>query len=437
MKRGILLWLLGAFTLAQAQDNQNIQIAKLESGSYPVYKTTEKGYNKYLFQKATKNWPVEFYKEGDQCGKMLIKRVGLIEEFYEADLPAYPAYYHGSETIVTTVIDKKIFYYSWTAAKGADIKYILTQGKPGKYVDEKALLDNYRRTIKANQTGARDERKEANAALAAKEAEENTLKGKSIKSIELKLVNPPAKVGMLTVVSIGMEVTLTNGKVLKTKNLGGKTPYTDFDSKVKGGAYSGGDFKVANDSRQIPNDKIEVEVWSKYDTKARATIEHPLNYKNDIFYHYQGGGGSLGRANVVGKSPHGGNGRDGRSVNVHAESLTINGEPVIKATITDAMSGEVLAEAKIHQENQIEINVSGGNGGNGCDGDYASSGNGGNGGDGGNGGSVMLSGSGASIIDLDVDTSGGSAGQGGRPKNRNYNSAGRNGSRGSNGSFIK
>ena len=78
-----------------AQDNQNIETAKLETGSYQVYKTIENGYNKYVFQKAKKNWPVEFFKSDDACSKILVKRVGILEEFYEADLPTYPAYYFG------------------------------------------------------------------------------------------------------------------------------------------------------------------------------------------------------------------------------------------------------------------------------------------------------------------------------------------------------
>ena len=125
----------------------------------------------------------------------------------------------------------------------------------------------YFKTIKNKQSGARDERKETNAALAAKEAEENSLKGKSIKSISLSLVAPPSEIGMFSVVSIGMKVVLTNGTVLKTKNLGGKTPYKDFKTSVTGGDFTGGDFKIANDSREIPNDKIKIQVWSKFDSK--------------------------------------------------------------------------------------------------------------------------------------------------------------------------
>ena len=40
-----------------AQQNQNIECSKIESGSFQVYKQTEKGYNKFVFEQAKKNQP--------------------------------------------------------------------------------------------------------------------------------------------------------------------------------------------------------------------------------------------------------------------------------------------------------------------------------------------------------------------------------------------
>ena len=132
MKKTLFVLLVLLFNLTCiAQDNQNIQTSKLESGSYQVYKKLEKGYNKYVFEQAKKNWPVEFFKSDNSCSKILVKRVGIIEEFYEADLPDYPAYYlTKTSNIVVTVIEKKIYYYTWTASGGSTIKYILSMSKP-------------------------------------------------------------------------------------------------------------------------------------------------------------------------------------------------------------------------------------------------------------------------------------------------------------------
>lgn len=439
MKRFLFLFtLIGFFQNTNGQNNQNIELSKIESGSYSVYKVMEKGYNNYIFQLATKKWPIEFFKEGDHFSKVLVKRVGLIDEFYKVDLPNHPAYFHGgNKEYVVSAINKKIYYYVWSPAKGAKIDYIFSNnGKPSKYANEKVALDTYRKSIKNKQVGAREERKEENAAIAAKEAEENTLKGKSIKSIKLKLIDPPSEIGMFTVVKVGIEVTLTNGKVLKTKNIGGKTPYTDFSSNTKGGDFSGGDFKVANDSRNIPTDKIEIEVWSKYDSKIKADLSHPINYKNDIFYHYTGSSGAHGRGAVVGVSQNGRNGSNGRSVNIRAESRVINGENVSEIVITNASTGEILAEAKINNTHTLYVNTSGGYGGNGCRGSHAHSGNGGNGGDGGDGGDITVTGSAAYTLQLEATTDGGNGGSGGSAKN-SYNSKGSNGSNGRNGSLIK
>ncbi|MGV6861836.1 MAG: hypothetical protein ACWA41_08685 [Putridiphycobacter sp.] len=438
MKKGLLIiYFTALFNLVFAQDNQNIETAKMENGSYKVYKTIQKSYNKNIFELAKKPWPIEFYKTDDQTPKILIKRVGIVEEFYTADLPAYPAYYFGGNgDINVSIIAKKVYYYTWSAKSGANIQYILTNDKPSSYLEEKETLDNYRKTIKKNQVDARNDRKEQNAEIAKKEAEENTLKGKSVKSIQVKFVDTPKEIGMLSVVQIGFIVTLADGKILKTKNLGGKTPYTDFKVEAKSGDYSGGDFKVSNDCNTIIDDKIYLTVYSKYQTNIKGEFSYPLNYKSNIYYQYQGGGGAFGRGSTVGYSEHGGNGKDGRDIQIATERLTINGNPVIQYTIYDNY-GQVLALAKVHEDYKITINLNGGNGGNGADGRHCHSGNGGNGGDGGNGGSATLSGSAKNHHNIIITTQGGRAGTGGSPKVNSVNYRGQNGANGSNGSIIK
>jgi len=412
-----------------AQENQNIETAKLESGNYEVYKAIENS-----FRKATKTWPIKFFKEGGKCSKILVKRVGLIEEFYDADLPNYPAYYLTNTTdVVVTVISGKIYYYTWSEKHGSTIKYMFSMSKISDVKKESETLNQYRWNIKKKQTGSRDERKKDSAELNAKIASENSLKGKSIKSIKVKLVNKVADAGHFSVIAIGMEVTLTNGEILKSKNLGGKTPYEDFGFSVSGGNFAGGDFKVANDTRQIPGDVITVKAWSKFDASVKGSFSHPLNYRNDISYNY-GGAGGRGGSNYARQLPYGGNGGDGKSVNVTAEKLTINGENVTKITIRE-LSGKVLSVAKIHIDNTVNLSVKGGNGGRGAQGNFEGD-NGANGGDGGDAGSVNVTGSGSSQINMVVNVQGGSAGAGGKGHDSwNYN--GTNGSRGRSGSSNK
>lgn len=419
---------------AKSQENQNTELAKLTSGNFTVYKVVESGSN-FKFELASKQWPIAFNKEGDKFKEIVVNRAGIIEEKYEADLLAFPAYYKSSTLEpVVSAIDKKIYYYTWSVKTGASIKYIFSESKIKNYADEKSIIDNYRNTIKELQTTARNQRIEDNNAIAEKLAEENTLKGKNIKSINIIPVNKPAEIGLLTIIGIGVEFVLDNGKILKTKNLGGLTPYTDFETEVAGGDFAGGDFKVADDSRKIPTDKIEITVWSKFDDKKlKGKFNQAINYKTDINYNFQGNSGAYGRAYTSGYTINGSNGADGKSVNITVTGMLINGEKINKLVITDAYSGRVMSEAKLHINNTININTNGGNGGNGSE---EKTGNGGSGGNGGNGGNVSLSGNGASSLKIATSSYGGKGGVGGKPKTSTYFS-GPNGTSGKNGNLIK
>lgn len=113
----------------------------------------------------------------------------------------------------------------------------------------------------------------------------------------MKLVNNPTDFGLLSVFGIGVEIELTDGKVLKTKNLGGHTTYTDFETISVGGEYAGGDFRVATYARKAPNDKVEITIYSKFDTKkVIGKFTQPLNYKSDMYLSYNGKGGALAEA---------------------------------------------------------------------------------------------------------------------------------------------
>lgn len=418
---------------AKAQENQNTELSKLTSGNFTVNKVVENGSN-FKFEVAAKQWPISFKKEGENFTEVVVNRAGIIEEKYQADLPGYPAYYKNEASeIVISAIDKKIYYYTWSVKTGASIKYIFSDSKVKNYVDEKSTLDEYRNKIKELQTTTRTQRIEENAAAQAKQEEENTLKGKTIKSINVFPVTKPTEVGLLSIIAIGVEFTLDNGKILKTKNLGGFTPYTDFESEVSGGDFAGGDFKVASDSRKIPGDKIEVTVWSKFDAKKiKGKYSCPANYKTDVNYNFSGASGASGRGGTVGYTINGKNGVDGKSVNISATSMQLNGEQINKIVITDTYSGSVIAEAKINTDYTLNINANGGNGGSGS----VDFGNGGNGGDAGNGGNVVVTGSGVSSLKIVVTNNGGTGGVAGKAKTQSYNN-GMNGKNGSKGVFSK
>ncbi len=420
--------------ITKAQDNQNTELAKLTTGSFPVYKAVENG-SSFKFESTSKPWPLSFIKEGENFTEIIVNRSGIIEEKYQADLLGYPAYYKSAASeIVVSAIDKKIYYYSWSVKTGASIKYIFSDARIKNYADEKAILDNYRNSIKDLQANTRTQRINENNLIAEKLAEENTLKGKTIKNIKIIAIDKPTEIGLLSILAIGAEFELADGKILKTKNLGGHTPYTDFESEVSGGDFSGGDFKVADDSRKIPNDKIEISIWSKFDDKKLKTkFTCDVNYKKDINYNFSGNAGAWGRAYTQGYTINGSNGNDGKSVNISVTSMQINGEKVNKLVITEAYSGRIMAEAKLHTNNTININANGGVGGNGSE---EKTGNGGSGGNGGNGGNISLAGNGVSSLKIAVSNSGGKGGIGGKAKTAAYFN-GANGTAGTNGTLIK
>jgi len=428
--------LIFSFFKTSAQENQNILLSKFSSGNFAVYKCVENGSN-FKFEASAKPWPITFAKEGERFMEITIKRAGIIEEKYQADLPNYPAYYKSAiSEIVVSAIDDKIYYYTYSIKTGSAIKYIFSESKVKNYLDEKRVLDDYRNAIKEKQGTARTQRVEENNALAEKKAEENTLKGKKIKSIKLVALNKPDEIGLLTIMAVGVEFELENGKILKTINLGGFTPYTDFDAEVSGGDYAGGDFKVADDSRKTPNDQIDISVWSKFDDKkTKGKISFPINYKKDVHYNYQGGSGGFGRTGTVGFTINGTNGNSGRGVKIDVSSLVINGEKVYKLVISEASTGRILSESKIHADYTLNMNTNGGNGGDGADGTDRN-GNGGNGGNGGSGGNIFLSGNGASTLKIALTTSGGTGGVGGRAKTKAFYN-GTTGSTGQNGVVTK
>ena len=149
MTRALLFTLIFLFTtLGNSQENQNTEIGKIASGKFTVNKVIEKSRNTFRFEKASKPWPVEFKTNGEVCEEILVKRAGIIDETYKADLLKFPAYYStATSEIVVSVIGKKIYYYKWSIKTGAEIIYILSEKSVSSYDTEKSTLDEYRRNV--------------------------------------------------------------------------------------------------------------------------------------------------------------------------------------------------------------------------------------------------------------------------------------------------
>ena len=118
------LVLLLVFLTSNGQESQNTILSKFESGKYTVYKLN----SKKKFEKVKKAWPVEINKTGNQVTSVLIKRAGILDELFKADIPGYPAYF-AFKTFRASFINDYAVYYEWNGKQEAKTKYILV--KPG------------------------------------------------------------------------------------------------------------------------------------------------------------------------------------------------------------------------------------------------------------------------------------------------------------------
>ena len=133
MKRFVMVILVSMVLpcYAISQLSQIDEISKISSGDFDVYSFDEKKKSK----KSEKKWPVEFKTADTQITEVIVNRAGIIAEKYTPDLPEIPAYFKAEKEIVISVIDQRIYYYSYSIKTGSEIKYILTNKSIGKYED--------------------------------------------------------------------------------------------------------------------------------------------------------------------------------------------------------------------------------------------------------------------------------------------------------------
>src|SRR5690606_5231738 len=121
-KFSILLFFLFVSNQIYSQVSQIEEISGMNSGDFDVFSFDEKKKSK----KGEKKWPVSFIKSENLISEIVINRAGIIEEKYSPDLIESPAYFKGSKDIVITVLDERIYYYSYSIKTGATLKYIIT-----------------------------------------------------------------------------------------------------------------------------------------------------------------------------------------------------------------------------------------------------------------------------------------------------------------------
>lgn len=419
------------FSFINGQESQSTILQNFESGKYTVYKLDS---NKE-FIKVKKTWPVEITKQGNDVTKVLVKRSGILDELFKADVLGYPAYFAFKQYRLS-FIENYAVYYEWNGKQEAKTKYILVKpgsGFKGKPKDINTKVSIYAQATFKNQTGARAVAKVTKGKLAETERKQNSLQGKQVSKIQVKLINNPSKVAHFSeAIEYGVIATLKNGKLLKTTNLGGKIPWDDFKLSHIGCSNTIDQVKVEENASKFPNDKIIIKVTSKYHptlTSSKSistTNDVPLQVSRNGFY-----GADRARATnraTFGASQRGGNGHS-LTVKVKRVKHKQTGEALNKIEIYDNSKKEMVAQYKLTPSTKLIINSYGGKGQWGTDGNSSST-NGDNGGAGGNGGNVTII-KDPSVIGFNVvvNNIGGKGGAGGK----RYNASGSSGSRGSSG----
>jgi len=422
---------------SNAQKNQNELLADYTSGKYGVYKVEKVSYNKYKMVAVKKQWPIEFTKSGEDVTNVLVKRSGILDENFIPDVPGHPAYF-SYLTYRLSFIDGVGIYYTWNGKGHATTKYAFVKAGSSlklKYEELNKKVATYAKAVFNGQTSARANVKVKKAALAESDRKANSLQGKQVQKIEIKLINTPSKIAHFgDAINYGVVATLKDGSQLKTSSLGGKLPWSDFKLQHKGCSNTIDKVLVDEDAKSLTQDRITLVVISKYHTTLKAS-KH-INTTNDLdFQVAKNGFRGSDRHNatntaVSGWSQRGGNGHN-LTIKVKKTMHKQTRTALLKVEVYDATDKVMLGRYKIKPTTQISIFSIGGAGQWGSDGSSSTYANGDKGGSGGNGGNVtIIKDPSVGSLNITVVNRGGKGGAGGKRHNIN----GTNGQRGNTGS---
>jgi hypothetical protein len=444
MYKTLLLLLIFPITIQAQFKNQNEILAKYSSGNYTVYRNDQG-----KLDKVNKVWPIAINKASskdangnDLIESVLVKRAGVVDENFVPDLKEQPGYfsYDANKLIF---FDDYAAYYKQTSSNGAvtyDVLYeFIPEGGSSKSLKTAAEdIAAYRTATLNNQSTTRTVIAQNREANEAKEKEENSTKGKTVKSIAYQPVDIPAQLGLMSKLKFGVIATLADGAQLKTKNLGGKSDFEDsYIIDAPGCTFADGVLEVGLNGDAFPNDEIVLTIKNKNNPAQSITQKITLNYESPFFTYSSGGNGNYGSSGSNGNGwcptvtsgkpgDNGKNGQDGGNINIK-----------IKET-KNKKTGAVLYQYEIFKSREnitikfkstptADINIvctggnggDGGTGGNGGNSDKCGQGNGANGGNGGNGGrggdvSITKASTGIDVSFLKINNKGGAGGRAGK-----------------------
>lgn len=351
-----------------------------------------------------KVWPITIEWSGNDISKIVLLRAGVLEEIHAPNIPGYPSYfYNGANRIC--FIDGVFVYYT-TQSNEILISYVLSPDKDKlSSVDPSALrqkLSEYFLQVSSQQNTAREEYKSDINAEKEKEKLAHSLKGKSIKSMEIVWLTNESQTGMQSQISFGVKAIDANGKVFSTDNIGGKTPWDDFEITCTGAVPGDGKLTVDTDASKIPGDKATVRVKSKHHASLVASSSINIAFNTPVKLSYAGKHGCPPLTSGTGTG--GGRGSD-------AMLNVCNSADGMYVLIEVYINGVSVHKVKLQKGVALYLDISGGPG---CSGRSEKGKQGGKGGSGGAGGSLIInkdpSTTGDNII---YYTNGGRGGKGG------------------------
>lgn len=373
MKHFIIYWFLVASAFQIGAQNQTELLKNFSSTSLVPASVVQ---NKAKEIK-TKQWPITIETKNGQVSKIILKRAGVIDEFYEPDIPKNPGYFYNNKNRI--VFFDGIFHYYQPGQNSINILYLLS--------DSKQKLEAYDVTkaeskLKAYFEQIRIQQKEAKEDLVAdlekaKEEERiaNSLQGKNIKSLEVVWLTKESETGMQSKIQFGVKAIDASGTVFATDNLGGKTAWDDFVITSVGAIPANEFLTVDTDASKIKGDKVTVNVKSKYHPAVTVSSSIKMSYATSVRLTYPGANGCPPLTGGTGT--RGGN---ASHLDIKASNSLDNQFVLLEV----ANGGNVLHRIKVKKGVPIYIDVTGGPG---CSGRSTSretsGGRGGNGGDGG------------------------------------------------------
>ena len=324
-----------------------------------------------------KEWLISIETTNSNISKLTLWRAGVLEEIYEPDIPLMPAYFYNNQARICYI--DGIFHYYRQGQNTISILYILADSKEKLEAydvtkAEKNVLE-YLQKMSVLQRGAKQEF--VGNLEAEKEAEKlaNSLKGKTIKSLEIVWLTKEAETGLQSKIQFGVKAMTADGNVFSTDNLGGKTPWDDFIITSIGAVPGQEYLTVETDVTKIPNDKVTLTVKNKYTPAISTSSSIKISYATPVTLSFPGAEGCPPLRSGTGTS-------GGRAQNIQLKVCNSADNQFVLIEVQP----EIGPTYKLKLQRGVQLTI-GANGGYGCSGNSSSTnaagGKGGNGGDGG------------------------------------------------------